>query len=346
MEKCSQKREIKDAFPTTNGTVIAELTKLEEQELLRREEEHQLRRQISNKRKAVENLRRASSKITIDDHAPGLTVKDLPKVDWSGPESRTPLGDLLASWDLAPLEPALSFQLQQMDQLDHVLRDTMKILAPAKSRTIILLPNAPWCNEHIGNEKRKQRRLERRWRSSRLELDRLSYIEQCSVVNTMLYKDNEFYCSSVNQDKAHDTRLLFRSTVKLLKRQTEKHYPSADNDQQLANDFADFFTAEIERISEELVLRKSGLVHSPGPAKPTCLSRLSEFDLVTNEEVLKLIRGSIIKACKLDPLPATIMRSCYSALVLAFKTVINLSLSMPVDLKIAFPLAATEEAKC
>ena len=53
---------------------------------------------------------------------------------------------------------------------------------------------------------------------------------------------------------------------------------------------------------------------------------------------MKLIRSSTIKACKLDPLPATIMRSCYSVLVPVFKTEINLSLStgsMPENLKIA-----------
>ena len=129
-------------------------------------------------------------------------------------------------------------------------------------------------------------------------------------MNAMLYKAKEFYYSSVIQDNAHDTRLLFRSIDKLLQRQTEKHYPSADNDKQLAIALEDFFTAKMERIREELVLRKSGLVHSPGLAKPTCLSRLNEFDLVTDEDVLKLIRSSTIKACILDPLPATIMQSC------------------------------------
>ena len=223
----------------------------------------------------------------------------------------------------------------------NVLRDTMDILAPVKSRTIVLRPNAPWYNEDIANEKRNRRRLGRRWRSSRLESDRLSYIEQCSVVNTMLYKAKEFYYSSVIRDNADDT----------MQRQTEKHYPSADNDQQLANDFADFFTVKIERIRGELTLRKSGLVHSPGLAKPACLSRLSELDLVTDDDVLKLIRGSTIKACKLDPLPATIMRSCYWALVPVFKTVINLSLStgsMPEDLKIVSlrPLLKKPNADC
>ena len=168
----------------------------------------------------------------------------------------------------------------------------------------------------------------------------------------MLYIAKEFYYSSVIQDNAHDTRLLFRAIDKVLQRKTEKHhYPSADNDQQLANAFAHFFSTKIERIREELVLKKSGLVHSPGLAKPTCLSRLSEFDLDTDEDVLKLIRGSTIKACKLDPLPATIMRSCYSALVPIFKTVSNLSLStrsMPEDLKIASlrPLLKKPNADC
>ena len=212
-----------------------------------------------------------------------------------------------------------------VDRYDNVLRNTMDILAPVKSRTIVLRPNSPWYNENIGNEKRKRRRLEPgRWRSTRLESDRLSYLEQCRVVNAMLYKAKEFYYSSVIQDNALDTRLLFRSLDKLLQRQTEKHYPSADNDKQLAIALADFFTAKLERIREELVLSKSGLVHSPGLAKPTCMSWLSEFDLVTDKDVLKLIRSSTIKACKLDPLPATIMRGCYSALVSVFKTVVNL----------------------
>ena len=67
-----------------------------------------------------------------------------------------------------------------VDRYDNVLHDTMDILAPVKSRTIVLRPNVPWYNEDIGNEKRKRRSLERRWHSSRLESDRLSYIEQCS----------------------------------------------------------------------------------------------------------------------------------------------------------------------
>ena len=60
--------------------------------------------------------------------------------------------------------------------------------------------------------------------------------------------------------------------------------------------------------------------------------------MVTDEDVLGLIRGSTIKACALDPLPASVMRKYYSSLVPIFRRVINLTLSsglLPKELKVA-----------
>ena len=96
-----------------------------------------------------------------------------------------------------------------VDRYDNALHDTMDILAPVKPRTIVSHPNAPWYNEDIGNKKRKQRRLEHMWHSSHPESDRVSCVEQCSVVNTILYKAKESYYSSLIQDNAHNTRFLF-----------------------------------------------------------------------------------------------------------------------------------------
>ena len=51
--------------------------------------------------------------------------------------------------DVSDLPPELL-----VDRYDNVLRDTMDILAPVKSRNIVPRPNVPWYNEDIGNEKR------------------------------------------------------------------------------------------------------------------------------------------------------------------------------------------------
>ena len=69
-----------------------------------------------------------------------------------------------------------------------------------------------------------------------------------------------------------------------------------------------------------------------------CMSCFSEFETITDEDVLRLTRGSTIKACALDPLPVSIMRQCYPRLVPVFRRVINLSLSsglLPKELKVA-----------
>ena len=136
---------------------------------------------------------------------------------------------------------------------------------------------------------------------------------------------------------AHDSKLLFRTVDKLLQRSIDKRYPSANSYQELANAFADFFSAKIVRIRDDLLVRKEQLGERI-MEDSECTSCFSEFTMVTDEDVLGLIRGSTIKACALDPLPASIMRKCYSSLVPIFRRVINLSLSsglLPKELKVA-----------
>ena len=162
-------------------------------------------------------------------------------------------------------------------------------------------------------------------------------MEQCNVVNDMLYKAKEQHYSAVIQENAHDSKLLFCTVDKLLQRSIDKRYPSANSDQELANAFADFFSAKIVRIRDELLVRKEQLGENT-MEDFECTSCFSEFTMVTDKDVLGLIRGSTIKACALDPLPTSTMRKCYSSLVPIFRRVINLSLSsglLPKELKVA-----------
>ena len=45
-----------------------------------------------------------------------------------------------------------------------------------------LRPAAPWYNDTICNEKLERRRLEWRWRATRLTTDRELYVNQCEKV--------------------------------------------------------------------------------------------------------------------------------------------------------------------
>ena len=82
-------------------------------------------------------------------------------------------------------------------EYDEVLCRALDQLAPKRTRTIVIRPNAPWYNEEIAIQKRRRRRLERKWRSTGFEIDRVNYLEQCTVVNDMLYKAKEQHYSAV-----------------------------------------------------------------------------------------------------------------------------------------------------
>ena len=169
-------------------------------------------------------------------------------------------------------------------EYDEVLCKALDKLAPKRTRTIVIRPNAPRYNEEIATQKRKRQRLGHKWCLTGLEIDRLNYMEQCNVVNDILYKAKEQYYSSVIQENE-------------------------------------------------------------------CTSCFSEFTMVTDEDVLGLIRGSTIKACALDPVPASVMRKCYSSLVPIFRRVINLYLSsgsMTKELKAALlsPILKKLNADC
>ena len=48
--------------------------------------------------------------------------------------------------------------------------------------TLIPRPNAVWHNQDVRNAKQLRRKLERVWRCSKEEVDRVSYRNQCTVV--------------------------------------------------------------------------------------------------------------------------------------------------------------------
>ena len=58
-----------------------------------------------------------------------------------------------------------------------------------------------------------------------------------------------------------------------------------------------------------------------------CTTLFTEFQNVTPDEVLKMIKQAPITSCKLDPLPSSLFKDCISELLPILTNIINLSLS-------------------
>ncbi|CAB3982841.1 Hypothetical predicted protein, partial [Paramuricea clavata] len=137
-------------------------------------------------------------------------------------------------------------------------------LAPVKTLSIIVHPNALWYNDEMTDAKKKRRRLERKWRSNRLDCNRANYLAQCDVVNKMLHKAREEYYSTIIRDNTHDQRVLFQTVEKLLQKSLDRRYPLANSDRKLADAFADYFVSKIDGVRQDVLARKNMARNSPG----------------------------------------------------------------------------------
>ena len=130
-------------------------------------------------------------------------------------------------------------------------------MAPVRSTLITIRNNAPWYSDEIAIAKRLRRKLEQKWRRSRLECDRLEYIPQCGMVNQLLRSTKEAYYSKFIEENSTDSRKLFKSVNMLLNRNLDACYPAGKGDTDLAGAFADFFMQKIDRIRSEINVGRS-----------------------------------------------------------------------------------------
>ena len=179
--------------------------------------------------------------------------------------------------------------------------------------------------------------MERRWRKSGTEADKLQYDDQCSRVRKLLKSSKmSYYASLINENKS-DSKVLFNTIDRMLHRTPQNHYPSCGSVKELCDKFADFFCDKIVTIRHQL----DTFSITDAPAFPmiddaiiTC--ELSEFSPTSEDELSGLVKKIAAKSCSLDPVPASLLRYCIDDILPIIKSVVNLSFnsaSMPISMK-------------
>ena len=106
----------------------------------------------------------------------------------------------------------------------------------------------------------------------------------------------------------------------------------------LADSFAEFFTAKVEKIHTALVARNRDLSLADDNELFTNAAELNNFHEVSQEDVKEFAYKPLSKSCCLDPLPASLFKDCFPILPPTITRMVNLSLTtgfMPDALKTA-----------
>ena len=124
--------------------------------------------------------------------------------------------------------------------------------APLHTRTITEHPNCPWYTDILHEAKHLRRKLEQRWKKSRLTVNHQIYRDQCIVVNKLLKQTRIAYYSENITACAHDQKGIYKVARHLLGDSGSTSLPQTGSPSELNEMFSSFFINKIQNTRRDL----------------------------------------------------------------------------------------------
>ena len=197
-------------------------------------------------------------------------------------------------------------------------------VAPVQTANISNSSKPPWMDNEYCKARAIRRRLERAWKVSHSNVDKIPYLAQCKKCSELVTSKRTKYYSDIISKCEGDQRSLFKivSTV-LDKRKSSGALPQFENPEVLANKFNDFYSNKVLQIRNKIP-----------PSNLACDYRKSfngevmeSFTPTTVAELRLIIKDWGIKTCSLDPLPNPIFKDIIEDLLPYLCDLVNKSLT-------------------
>ena len=149
-------------------------------------------------------------------------------------------------------------------------------------------------------------------------------------MNNMI--DDAKKCYIKEQLHTADIKTVFR-TVNGLLNSNNKTLPSHDSPQCLSDEFAQYYKDKVKKIYDGLEREQCNVNSSciSNMCNPRSVPRtMSDFDLLSEEEVMKLVKRFAAKSCLLDPIPTWYVKNNLPTFVPGITKILNVSLSTGV----------------
>ena len=227
---------------------------------------------------------------------------------------------------------------EQVSSYNKTLARILNHHAPLKTKEVVIRPLIPWINDDILAAKRKRRKYERRWRSSRLTVHKEIYLAQKAIVKNAIDNAKKLHFKDKITECKKDQAKLFKIAESLLHSKVKSALPAFKCLENLVNDFNNFFIQKIKDIRCDLDLAGSQCT-SINLSSTMPVHRLCEFQPASTKTVCELIKCASAATCALDPIPSKLIKSeCLTTLVPVVTDIVNKSLStgvFPTEYKLA-----------
>ena len=196
------------------------------------------------------------------------------------------------------------------------LKNLLDIHASVVRKTLTIKTFSPWISDDIRREICRRRTFERLWRRTGLSVHRQMYKDQRTHVTSLIASAKQSYYNGKIVEGSSNNKILFRIVDKLLHKEKRSTLPtSLGTSDTLAETFLHFFHDKIIKIRSATDVNNLPQEFHQDDDVLLDVPKISSFQLVSNDDVEKIIRKAPKKSSALDPVPVCLLTSCLPELL-------------------------------
>ncbi len=136
------------------------------------------------------------------------------------------------------------------------------------------------------------------------------FITHCKTIHIMIPVAKINYYSNLIQESFGYQKKCFQISGKLMHTKTENKLQSHISLKELTNRFAEFVDDKIIKIRCDLEKICSQQQTPPLIDQLVTEASFSQFELLIEDQIVRLIKSSVSKWCDLDPFPTPLLKEC------------------------------------
>ena len=240
---------------------------------------------------------------------------------WRNIDSELFAREIMEALDKSPKTKDMA---EMVSVYNETLKETYNKFAPLQSKVIEVRPSAPWFDSEYKSLRRKRRKAEKKYRRTKCDEDKEEFVK-LRKETTKLARNKKISRISKKIEEG-SSKTLYQVVNDLTDNVQEKVLPTAKSDEELANNFLNFFQQKIQKIRSKFPEKTPKA--SAGERVNSKIQLLSSFRPTTEDELRSIITEHGIKTSPEDPLPAEMLREHLDTLLPYWMEIVNLSLEV------------------
>ena len=183
---------------------------------------------------------------------------------------------------------------------NSVTREEYNEICPVIEKEIRVIDRSPWYNVDVANAKREKKRKERVWRRLRTEAARRDYQEARNRENMVIRNRKRDYYRQKVAEAGTDMSKLYDIVDNLTANKKKKRLPKGFSDEELAQNFLEFFTTKIRNVVDSFTDGNSEWVSNIPQFQGRAFSSFQEIDI---NKLKYIVQRMKLTYCDNDPVP-------------------------------------------